>query len=174
MMKLPALYLKIKNLQVDGHRTKPKPFPGRYPTRLVVGFVKKNGQLQRTYVGKPCKAALDLVTKFCQQKGGIVISEFDRGGAIRVAQRVTPHNPLTIKVSNRNLLLERYYHPFMAQDSADVLQVWRHKTFSKIIATKRHGKFIVYSPFEKMDDDWSRRLIQEYRQWLGKSAQLWK
>lgn len=172
MMPFGKFCIKIKNVVADGHRTVPLPFPGRFPTRLAVGLMSANNTWQKMYVGKPCKAAVDLANKFIKQPGIIVIAEFDKGGAIRVAQRPCPRN--AVNVTNRNPLLERYYHPFEVQDSGDALSVWRHRQYPKLITTKRHGSFYVYSRYEKMVDENMLGMIQEYRQWLGKNVQLWK
>ena len=63
----------------------PRPFPGKYPTRIRVEA--RRGNVPLSYVGKPVTALRDFVGRHYFRKGGILddlrITEFDQNGIVR-------------------------------------------------------------------------------------------
>lgn len=87
--------------------TKPKPFPGRYPTRIAYTGTLIDGKVV-SYVGKPTKKALLKFRQFLNSYQFKTVSavEFDRNGAIA---RNNTTNPFAT-CEKSSLRLE--YHPF--------------------------------------------------------------
>lgn len=160
-------------MHVNADRTKPEPFPGRYPTRWAFRFIPEKGS-EVTYAGKPCLTVRNQMLKLVYaHPGWIQFSEWDKGGAIRICSSHTPAQYMRV-TGLRARLLEQFYYPWSMLDGGDVLKAWRSPIYPKRILRRAYS-FVIYSPFEKMDCPEYLEYVKGYKTWLGKNnVALWK
>jgi len=111
--------------QAVNRERKPKPFPGKSPTRLMLsGPIDK-----RTfkYLGKPSRAIFNEFNKFAnkpiQNENFHMYSiEFDKGGIINFGT-----NNLNGSKIKTNIALWLYYHPEMGPDLLPTWLNWAYK-----------------------------------------------
>ena len=83
---------------------KPRPFAGKYPTRIALAAISGDGKAFRHYLGKPNIAVIQRFLSLPKEHD-VVLMEFDRNGLFLVTRRN--------KVGSRsNDLLLQCYHPF--------------------------------------------------------------
>ena len=136
----------------------PKPFPGKYPTRVaMLATVYKGGvsgaeTTRRLYVGKPVgRHIADIArwyTRSFLSKFGIWLGEFDRGGMISVVTGVrgmvaAPMSAL--RETHLNQKLHTYYHPwdFSGEGATSFCGRWVTK---RVLGHQRGRVHVVYAP----------------------------
>lgn len=130
----------------------PKPFPGRYPTRWLIirnggGTITKPCWTQAS--NKPVKA------------GEASYYEFDRAGVIRSWD--------TFNGYCFNSALMKYYYPWSSYPRFYL--PWNTPLYPKLLETRKR-KWVVYSPFESMNNPQGDQMISEYNSWLRRSGLL--
>ena len=82
--------MNYAELALKGRSVTPKPFPGKYPTRIAI-FSEKGRNPDFTYHGKPVPELLRTIQTGYIRKGGRVtdlsITEFDQNGIIYYLRR---------------------------------------------------------------------------------------
>jgi hypothetical protein len=134
--------------QVDIHRTKIKPFPGRYPTRWRILFTDVNQKILFDRITKPNSLIINgIIKKATHTNGYLTLFEFDRGGAFRHSWKPLPrvsgfgigwHSPAIIYC----------YYPWHTS-LTDFFGPWLVPTFSKQMKLGKKT-FFVYSPYGRM------------------------
>jgi hypothetical protein len=161
--------------QVDIKRTRPMPFPGRFPTRWHLAFYGQDGKtLVWKYQGKPDPQLFSKVYKIgSKQRGWMFLAEYDRGGAFRHTWQGCPRGSWS--VGNINSMLSHFYYPWypggMEQVGNDFFYSWSHPCFPKQVMFGGK-KFSVYSGIKKMnvmDNEEYVQRLRDYRAWLKKS-----
>jgi hypothetical protein len=153
----------------DLNRTKPQPFPGRFPTRWSLLFyeVTKRGnyKIAWQYVGKPNSALVNRIWPFLSKHGSMLLVEFDKGGAFKQTWKNCPRGEFTTQTLNHTL--SAFYYPW--QPDAVGVAFFAHwakpGTGSRGIEFGKR-RFFVYSPYPKMDDLAGIERLRIYRQWL--------
>src|SRR5438445_359813 len=139
----------------------PKPFPGRWPTKLIIRAQwrqrKSKDWTKWEYFGKPSPNVIARIKRLMGKKfprdfeGNIKIVEVDRSGPIRDRQNNLPYPFHGLTVSHWNERLTRFYHPW----------TWQHGSFAVsfekfyLKGVLFQGKvYRTYSPFEtlKLED----------------------
>jgi hypothetical protein len=95
------------HLQRLTRATKPKPFPGKYPTRIAWQGTLKNGE-QISYIGKPTERILSRF-RFLRENNSIARFwgvEFDKNGSIARTEYAVPWNASCDAAG-----LRKVYHP---------------------------------------------------------------
>ena len=113
---------------------KPRPFAGKYPTRVAWVVFRKDGTLVDSYIGKPNRLQvrrLDLLGR--RLKGAVAyVCEFDRNGVIWR----TASNGRYVSMA-----LFEFYHPWLAVGGSH----WSMPRFAQPFYIKRVGGMRFYS-----------------------------
>lgn len=128
---------------------KPRPFAGKFPTRIAFIVQRKDGTIEAQYLGKPNRLQLARLLRCGGRKGRSVHAvEFDTNGPIlSVGSQPARHHFSA---------LWELYHPW---DGAQFPKDWRMLWFSAPHWLKKIGGFRVYSPRSPL----RREDIQSYR-----------
>ena len=154
-------------------RSRPQPFPGRYPTRWRLLFQKTEYNEPDELFGhsvvvfdvitKPNAAWIKRINKYCRYDGAVALTEFDKGGPIRACYRSTPRANYSLTQLAESLA--KFYYPFTGH-SGDFFEPWSIPCYSKLLTLGRRS-FYIYSKFEKMDKEPQFHYLREYAQWLS-------
>lgn len=170
MQNLIKDFLKPGFWVVDAYRGSVKPFPGRFPTRWLIGGFTKDGVLKKSYRGKPSIEVMHWVAKWRNDVQTVYAMEFDRLGAIRSCKAGV----------NSQLIVQQYagvpiyyYYPWSTA-VGEFFYPWRTTIHSKLCAFGKR-RFVIYSPYKVSlvkDEDIER--WRQYKSWLRKTQNLWK
>jgi len=112
--------------QAVNRERKPKPFPGKSPTKLMLS-VTIAGRYKFKYLGKPSRATFNefnkVVNKPIQNENFHMYSiEFDKGGIVNLG--ISNLNGPKVKT---NVSLWQHYHPEMGPDLLPTWLNWAYK-----------------------------------------------
>jgi len=156
----PKIVVKMALAQLRGMSmtgTKPKPFPGNYPTRVLV-LAGSGRQRQFTYLGKPTRQLWEKVLRISQDKT-VYLYEFDRENIISNSASWGRIAGLDMPVSAASQTLWNYYHPWQRLQSLS----WMREPFQIKKVRHEHQIKRVYGPMAKL----TIQQLREFKRWLS-------
>lgn len=169
-MQSLAKLVSAKNFWQVNHARPLLPFPGRYPTRWRISvWINQGSKAEFDVVTKPNLPHIQKILRRAKKPGLISLIEFDRSGAIRIAQKECP----TTRFELYDLSpWTSIYYPWHSAGTG-FFDPWYKKVFHKRMKLGKRT-FYVYSPHEKMlGDIQGEKRLRDYRTWLNKQK-LWK
>lgn len=142
---------KLLSAKIDLKRKDPQPFPGMFPTRWAIVFVRQRamwnqlnvGKTKFRYVGKPnVKVAQQVKRDAGRYEGMLYLHEFDRGGMIR---EYSIHTPVG-RLNGVQTLLENFYYMHHPATFPDFFSPWLDAPVFRKLLTWNKKKFVRYSP----------------------------
>lgn len=151
MKKLTADY--IRKMPPGAPLREPKPFPGKYPTKVAY-FV--NSKLM--YIGKPNRVE---ALRFSKRHGPKSAVEFDRGGIVR-AGKTSQAGGFEAIVAGKLLT---YYHPWTKSPVRGHTSEFEKPFFMKRAKDLFKGKTrVIYSPYALP----RAAAFDTHREWVAK------
>jgi hypothetical protein len=170
MRPLQTLYDNPRFWEVAHDRTKPEPFPGKFPTRWRIRFLSQDkNRIIWEYLGKPDPLRIGRVTFLMKHPGIICADEFDKGGVFRAAARMCPRHELVIQSYNPHV--SYFYYPWHSTTNG-FFDMWETPLYHKKGILDKHS-FFYYSPYQEMFGEAQIQRLKEHRLWLRK-LNLWK
>jgi hypothetical protein len=148
---------------VDGHRIKVDPFPGKWPTRWRIA-VRQHllAKAEFDLTTKPDLRVIQRILSRAKSPGQLYLYEFDKGGAFRFSSVHLPS--LAFRVNGYAAAACYFYYPFHPF-AEDFFRPWLAKLYR--IKLGRRPSF-VFSPLEEM----AVERIREYETWLKKTKPI--
>jgi hypothetical protein len=141
----------------------PRPFPGRFPTRIFGEVVFTNGRKAVRYIGKPSVTAVRRLAKAAYSTGKhhCTFVEFDRRHIVKHSYwNGDVHYPFELQ--NATSTLCAFYHPWESL-TRHIDGLFGNPTYVQSIGGQR-----CYSPWPQVPFD----AAQRHRLWLQERGQL--
>lgn len=170
-MKNFGEFRKMANDYLPEKLFSPKPFPGPYPTRWVVGL---NHRIPRTdrdetfsYFGRPCKQVVQHIQPFFAYDAYLIWTEFDQNGVIQKIDCALPlmdRYPVARYWQPEGI---QYYYPF--SQGLTLAEIWLREVVSTRMIVKPRA-YTCYMPFaHKEGVQTAYNLVKGHEEWLQKA-----